>query len=416
MKIKEYLTKQREQRACDLDSTKKRLDELDEINKTADNEDDLKKVADEIDQLKAKKAELEQEIKDIDEQLAQLDKPADNTADDTADNAERKKFLNFEQRGYNKMNIEERKARAEKFSKENRANITEEELRAVLVSGGNIATPTEVEGINDTFNKVSSIVDLVKVVDCEGMGANKVAYEKTIGTASDHTEGEEIGEGAPTFGFVEIKPESVGVVSYISKQVKRQTPLDYEGKVRDSAFKALRVKAGKMITDAITASDLVEKPADLAIKAVDDKTLRRIALSYGGDENVDGNAVLFLNKKDLIAFGDIRGTNKQAVYEITPDADNPNTGVIKDGGLAVKYCLNNNLPSLADLAESTKTGGVAMFYGHPENCELDLFSGYEISVSEDFKFTSNLLTIKGDFEAGAAVVKEGGFVAVTLGA
>ena len=308
---------------------------------------------------------------------------------------------------------EAREKAAKEFFERGKKAIPVAEARAVLVSGGKIATPTEVNGIIDTFNRVSSIVDLVRVVNCEGMGANKVAYEIAISTANNQTEGQAITQSDPTYDFVTIQPESIGVLSLISKQVRRQSPLDYEGKIVDSAEKALRVKAAALITAKILASDLIEKPANLAVTAIDDKTLRRIAFAYGSDESIYGNAWLFLTKADLIAFGDVRGTNgnKSAVYEITPDTDNPNTGVIKDGGLSVRYCLNPNLTPLA----TAEAGGVAMFYGQPECAELDLFSDYEIAVSEDWAFDKNMLAIRGDAELGADVIKKGGFVCLTKG-
>ena len=61
--------------------------------------------------------------------------------------------------------------RANEFKKTNRMSINNEETRSVLVSSGQIATPTQVDGIRDMFNTVSSIVDLVQVVDASGMGA-----------------------------------------------------------------------------------------------------------------------------------------------------------------------------------------------------------------------------------------------------
>ena len=92
------------------------------------------------------------------------------------------------------------------------------------------------------------------------------------------------------------------------------------------------------------------------------------------------------------------------MYEITPDTSNPNTGIIKDGGLSVQYCINSNLPA----------GTTA--YGQAQNFELALFSNYEIAVSEDHKITSGLLTIVGDVEFGGDVVVKGGFVLATAGA
>lgn len=417
MKIKEYLEKEKQKRSDELNSCKKRIDELDEMNEKAEGEEDLKKIGDELEALKTKKAELEAQLKEIDDQIAELDKPSEPEEP----MPERKAFLTFETRGGNKtMKIEERKAIAEKFAKEGRMSFNTTETRAVLVSGGKIATPTEVEGINDAFNAVSSIVDLVKVVNCEGMGSNKIAYEVANATATNYTEGGEIIASDPTFAFVEIKPQSIGVVSYLSKQVKKQSPLDYEGKTRESALKGLRRKAGELITNKIVTSDLLQL-VDAKVASgkgvIDEHTLRNIALAYGGDENVAGNAVLFLNKKDLIAFGDVRGTSeKKAVYEITPDTTNPNTGIIQDGGLVVKYCINSNCKALNGTAQEANSGNdiVTMFYGQPENAELDLFGDYEIAVSDDFKFTSNMLTIKGDADLGAGVVKKDGFVALVL--
>ena len=110
----------------------------------------------------------------------------------------------------------------------------------------------------------------------------------------------------------------------------------------------------------------------------------------------------------------MRGTNeKKAVYEITPDSANPNTGIIKEGGLSVRYCLNKNLTACAGTAQTAKAQPT-MFYGVPRCLKLDLFSDYEIAVSDDFAFDKLLSTIRGDVEMGADVVVPGGFVALTI--
>lgn len=293
-------------------------------------------------------------------------------------------------------------ARAKTFAQTGRQAVPVTEARAVLISGGKIATPTEVSGINDAFNQVSSIVDMVKVTNCEGMGAYKVAYEIASAAAATHTEGAEAAASDMTYNFVEITPQTEAVVSYISKQVRKQSPLNYTDKVRESALTALRKRAAKIITDKILASTLSEAKA---LTAIDATTLRTLALTYGGDEGIEGGAVLQLCKADLIKFGDVRGTQeKKAVYEITPDASNPNTGIIKDGGLAVKYCLNSNLAS------------GKLIYGDPMCFELGLFSNYEIAVSEDHSITKLMLTIVGDVELGGEVVVNKGFVVGTVNA
>ena len=297
---------------------------------------------------------------------------------------------------------EEQRA-AEKFAETRRMTIEAEQSRAALISSGTLATPTKVDGINDTIGaKVSSIIDLVKVVNCVGMGAHRVAYVKAdAAEAGNQVEGQAAGEGGAEYGYVDIMPESVAVVDYISKQAKKQTPLLYSAKVKEQAMIALRRKAAKIVTTALLASDLVKTVAG---KAIDAHTLRTITLNYGGDESVVVGAHLFLNKTDLIALGDVRGSNeKKAIYEITPDG-NGNTGTIKDGGLTVRYCLNSNIPA------------GTLLYGSPHNLELDLFSDYEIKVSEDFAITKLMDTIVGDVELGADVVAQHGFVKYTTGA
>ena len=397
--IKTYLTEQQTKRSTELDELTKRVGELEKLNAESTDENELKAASEELDELKAKKEELEKELEEINAQSAELDNPAEEE-----ENNKRNKFdfMTKESRGNKTMTHEERKAAAEKFAETRRTSATAEETRAVLVSSGSIATPTEVDGINENgFVGVSSIIDLVKVVNCEGMGKNRVAYTKTDAAAAEQTEGAAAGGTGTAFDFVDISPESIAILDAISKQTKKQSPLQYEAKVKEKAMLALRKEAAKIVTEKVLASDLVTTQT---ISALNETAVREIVLNYGGDEGIDGAAYLFLNKADLITLGKVRGTGeKKAVFEIIPDA-NPNTGVIKDGGTIVKYCLNKNL-----------TAGT-LLYGQPKNIELDLFSNYEIAVSEDFYFDKLMDAIRGDVELGADVVAQGGIVKVTVGA
>lgn len=355
---------------------------------------------------------LGDEIAEIETMLAEVDEPADDNGE-PADEASANE--NNDERGMNVMatmdmrngapaknDNKEIEARAQAFADSGKMTIDNAEARAVLVSSGKLATPTEVGGINDIIGaRVSSIVDLVKITDASGMGAYKVAYQATDATAATQTEGAAYNESDPTFAFVEIKPQTEAVLSYISKQVRKQTPLNYQGKVNESALVALRKRAAKIITDKIIASTINTKINSLVLN---EAALRKIAFNYGGDESIVGAATLFINKADLVTLGDVRGSDKKPVYEITPDASNPNTGIIKDGGLSVPYCINSNL-----------TAGT-LIYGQAKNFELALFSNYEISVSEDFAFNKGLLAIRGDVELGGDVVVNGGFVVASTNA
>ena len=397
MTQKEYFEKQKNKRSAELEALAKRVEALEQTNNREDaTEEELKAASAELDELNAKKAELEAELAEINAQIAELDKPKDGEG---GEGTQRNKF-DFMKRGNNKMTIEERKAAAEKFAATRKATYGAEETRAVLVSSGSIATPTEVDGINENgFAGVSSIIDLVKVVNCEGMGKNRIAYTKTDAAAAEQTEGSAAGGTGTTFGFVDISPESIAILDSISKQTKKQSPLQYEAKVREKAMLALRKEAARIVTENALASELVTTQT---ITALDQNAIRDIVLNYGGDEGVEGAAYLFLNKADLITLGKVRGSNeKKAVFEIIPD-ENPNTGTIKDGGTIVKYCLNKNL-----------TAGT-LLYGQPKNIELDLFSNYEIAVSEDFYFDKLMDAIRGDVELGAGVIAKGGIIKVSV--
>ena len=310
--------------------------------------------------------------------------------------------------------------RARTFASEHRMSITTDAVRRSLtLASGNIAQPTRVSGINEGQNTVSGIVDMVNVVDAEGMGEDSVAYEVSGGQTADKKDddGTATAESTPNLKIAAIKPQLITTLSYVSRRIQRTTPLTYQSRVADSALKALRTKTGRLIVSndtafvGILAADAIEASSDVAISQIDATTLRKIALNYGGDDNVEGGGVLVLNKKDLIAFGDVRGTNeKKAVYEITFDESSTTVGTIKDGGLAVRFCINNGLPALSDAG--TAADAYCMTYGKPLAYQLDLFGPYTVEVSKDYKFAEGLLAVMGEAMVGGNVISQNGFTRV----
>lgn len=293
---------------------------------------------------------------------------------------------------------------ADEFARSGRMTIPASQVRALTIATGKLAQPQKTTGINDPIGAaVSGFIDLVNVVDCSGMGKHRVAYRKaTTATAAKQTEGAAITPATlAEFDFVDISPETVAVLDYISAQAKRQTTLNYHGKVREQAIVALRRAATQRAVAALAASTLVTKKEGNPIDAT---TLRTLALSYGNDESVMGGAILLLNKADLFKFGDVRGTNeKKALYEITPDATG-NMGTIREGGLHVRYCISS------DVTEGT------LYYGAPRALEMGLFSDFKVDVSEDFAFDKLMDTIRGNADIGFGVTVPGGFIAYTTGA
>lgn len=378
-----------------LDAKNARIEELRAKNEAAQTIDELRSI-------EAETATLIEERNGLQEMYDNFDAPA------VTETRKMEVGKTMENTAVNNTEVNATEERAKAFAASHKMTIENKEARAaVLVSGGTIAQPVGVSGINGLYPQVSSIVDMVKIVDASNMGGGyKIAYQISDASAGGHTEGADITENEPTFGLIGVAANDVALVSYISNKVRRQSPLTYEQKVRESAMTALRKHASAAIVAALNASTITEA---LDITAIDATTLRKVALSLGGDEAVVGSAVLLLNKADLIAFGDVRGTNeKKAVYEITPDTANPNTGIIKDGGLSVRYVINNNCTAFGTAEAAAK----CMFYGNPQAIELAMFGDYEVATSEDYKFGQDMLTVRGTASMGAAMGVYKGFVAV----
>ena len=289
---------------------------------------------------------------------------------------------------------------------------------AVLTTSPGVVGPTGVSGINDRADStVSGFIDLIKVTDCTGMSSYKVAYVDSLANASDLTEGQIPQESAPGFGVVELKPESVGLIDYISEDVRDQSPLLYEEKVREIVRGALRQSISGKAIEKCLASPL---NTILSVKGASGAALftphllSDIILAYGGDEGVDGAAVLVLSKKDLQAFAAVRGKNEYLpVYSIIPDTENPSMGVIKDNnGLSCRYCLNKHVPDLST-ATLSASGTKTMFYGNPRCAEMAVWGGVNVTVNEGYKFAEGLLTIKGKTTLDVDVTVKNGFVVVT---
>ena len=214
---------------------------------------------------------------------------------------------------------------AEAFQKSGRHTYTDIRslLRAAVTTGSDgVVGPTGVGGINDAIGGVSALVDMLKVTDCTGMTGYKVAL--MTGDAADAaaiTEGSAPTESEPTFDSVTLTPTNYGTVGYVSKEIRKQSPLNYEEKVRESARRALRRKLNAVAANAILASTLntahaleADKSATKGSVLFDEKLLSNIILAYGGDEGVEGSACLYLNKADLLTYADLEVDSPYNTY------------------------------------------------------------------------------------------------------
>ena len=387
--------------------------EIKEAIKTAEDADQVRSLGGELETVQA-------EIRDAKAQLVSLD----NTP-------EQRDFNPLAAFGLETKAGEKAEKRAKAFAESGKMTIEGTEARSILLNTGSLAKPTKVSGINNAQNTVSSIIDQVRVEDATGMGEDKEAYVKSIQNAGMATDGTASTPSDPVFRTAAIKPFLIDTLTYVSREIAKQTPLRYAEKVQELAMQALRTKAAKLIVSGngstepygiINAVNTEQTPEaiyeslTLDSNVIDATTLRKIVFAYGGNENIGANAVLYLNKADLIAFGDVRGgSEKKAIYEIIPDGANPNTGIIKEGGLAVPYCINSECTALSSATKGS-TPIKTMIYGDPMNYKLDLFGDYEVRVSEDYKFGERMLAILGEVMLGGNITYDKGFVVVTLAA
>lgn len=272
------------------------------------------------------------------------------------------------------------------------------EMRALLATG-KIAAPTKAAGVNELAEVASDIVDDVHAIPLTGSGAWKVGYKKTNAVAEDVTDGEAVGGTGSTYDYVTINPSEWGVTDEVSNQVKKMTPVDYLSAVEESALIALRVKASNKIVAAVKASSLTEKKTGVKLDA---DYLKNIVLGFRAIKT-KGAVALYLAQADLLALGKVRGANeKKALFDITFDNGSTTAGVIKEGGMAVRFRV------LDQLSEGEQ------LFGQPGAIDMPMWDNYEIKTDEGGEyFKNNQIGIRGIQTAGADLVAYHGMQHIT---
>ena len=296
--------------------------------------------------------------------------------------------------------------------------------KSLLLSEESLVMPTRVSTtIRDGENRVSSILDQVSVIDLTGAQSYAVPIltrdlEAYTGDPFTLT-GTKRQESDAEFDSAELNPYEANVTSYVDRNLYRLTNVDYEGMIRSIAMRALRRKVAELIYNGggdkmlgikngktVAGTSLVQT---VTVNAIEPGFLDALVFGYGGDEETGSQARLFLNKKDLKAIGALRFADNKRVYDIVPDAANPNIGRIIEGGLIVPYTIGSALTDYTTAAGGT----ISMVYGDPTNYLLGLFGPYSIRVDESYKAAERMNTILGDVFVGGNIVAPGGFMGVT---
>lgn len=262
------------------------------------------------------------------------------------------------------------------------------------------------------FAQISSLVDRVKTVNLNGGETYKKSFVKSNGIAGTTGEGQAYSETEPDYGYLTITKVKVTAYTEITEELEKLSNLPYQSEVLKNINISLKKKISEQILrGAGTAntftgifSDQAVALADsipLEISTITDTTLDDIIFAYGGDEEVEGGAVLILNKNDLRAFAGLRTPEGRKVHTI----DYINQTI--DG---IPYIINSYCKALSD--SNTLDGDYCLAYGTLQNYEVPIFSPVEIGKSTDYKFKDGIICYKASVFTGGNVVGYNGFLRI----
>jgi|Wag4MinimDraft_11_1082651.scaffolds.fasta_scaffold00034_22 HK97 family phage major capsid protein len=292
------------------------------------------------------------------------------------------------------------------------------EKRSVTVSTSNVLLPEhKATDIKPTFNEVSSLIDRVNIKPLMGGESYEQPYLVGYGEGG-YTDEEGLPTDAePSFNYATINKTKITAYAEDTEELQKLPAADYDAEVMKGISTATRKKITKEILigngttghfvgifdDGATA---IDGATDKSMASIDENTLDEIIYSFGGDEDVEDQAVLILNKLDLKEFATLRHTDGTKVYDVV---HNGNTGTI-DG---VPYVINSACNAISDGAVTA--GQYSMAYGPLSNYTMAIFSEMEVKRSTDYKFKEGMIAHRGVVFSGGNVTAKNGFLRVKKG-
>lgn len=347
------------------------------------------------------------------------DNDAEKRSNETPNFVQGKGFIPAENRSVDYSQIVETREKAGTDLKAKRAVNSPfgifGELRAVTVGSGSIVVPNySADTINPNFEVVSSLIDAVSHLELNGGESFKQGYEIGLAAGNYTAEGASAATADTDFDYVEINKSKITAYTEVTEELQKLPNANYADTVFQNVRKSIRMKVTKeiLIGDGSTnhlagifstAAKAIDSDTDIAISTIDDSTLDTIIFNYGGDEEIEGAAVLILNKKDLLEFAKVRTSTTLRYYDIQT---NGNNGTIN----GVPFIINSACNVLSD--SGTSDGAYCMAYGHLSNYNLVTFSPMEVKSSTDSKFKEGMTAYRGVVFCGGNVVKRNGFLRI----
>lgn len=278
------------------------------------------------------------------------------------------------------------------------------EKRSVITSSSLVIPQLEQNYIEKKYSEVSGILDLVRFMHIGQGNKYTVPYSNTVATGGITAEGSNYTEAEPTFDEVEINGIKITAYTQYNEEVEKLPSADYEAFIANEIRNAINRKVIEQIVNGNGVSQfkglydtsIVQASSDISISAIDEDTLDNIVYGLNTSaEEVEGNLVLLLNKKDLGAFAKVRTTDGQKVYDISFNSTGQ-AGTIN----GVKFCICNSLKALSD--SSVEADSYTMCYVNPNKYVIPVFSGFELMKDYSAGFIQGKITVKGSMILGGA--------------
>ena len=292
----------------------------------------------------------------------------------------------------------------EEFEKRGKALL---EKRAVKIESSNLLLPKhQGSQINDTFKPVSTWIDKVATENLIGGESYEEAYVKSYGEGGITGEGEAYTEAEPVFDYAPMTKVKITAYAEVSEETKKLPALQYYEKVKSAIEIAMKKKLSqqsilgtgtKQLTGICATPKAINSAKDVEISTIDINTLNEAVFNYGGDEDVEQQGTLLLNKKTLKALSEVKKANGDPAYNIDIKNKTINT---------IPYEINSNMKDF----ESANEGEFVMIYGDPTAYKVPIFSDVEVMESTDYKFKEGMICIKGSVFVAGNVIRQDGFV------
>lgn len=422
------MIKRKEKRKAELVAKSEKCEDVNELRSIHEQIQSLNQDLTELRAMqKAQEDEEQRNAKTPEQQEAEARTAAVNAGEDPEQRSKQPEFVPG--KGFKPSPKEGRSAddaafenreKAGKELKENRSvnsplPITGETRSVVVGDGSSIVVPSFTgKTINPNFPVVSSLVDGVDSMTLNGGESFKQPYVDTITAGGYTAEGAAAATADTTYGYAEINKAKVTAYSEVTEELLKLPDAPYADNVFQNIRTSMRMLISKEIlvgngsTNQIVGifddgATAIDASTDLSLSAITDTTLDEIVFSYGGSEEVEGTAVLILNKLDLLAFSKVRTSTKEKFYDIKSFG---NTGTIN----GIPFIINSACKALSQT--TTADNAYCMAYGNLKNYKLVEFSSTEVKRSTDYKFKEGMIANRGVVMLGGNVVHKNGFLRV----